>query len=126
MTHTNQPDNNKPKYQSGDLVRMSNTKGIFAKESNTERWSRQIFKIKSVQMTHPIMYELVDLMDDDVRGKLYEEELQKVPIDEKFAYEIVKGKNGKPITKKVNRKTETLVHWLGYPDKFDSYIVIQK
>ena len=117
----------KPKFKPGDYVRMQNTRGVFQKESNTERWSRQIFKVKSYELTSPITYGLEDLKGEEVKGKLYEKELMKTIYDPNanFAYEIVKDKNGKPITemRKEGRKNIrfVLVRWLGYPDKFNEY-----
>ena len=49
-------------------------------------WSPEIFVIKSRLPTVPVTYQLVDLVGEPIKGKFYEQELQKVSTsdDEHF------------------------------------------
>ena len=62
------------------------------------------------------MYKLEDLDGEDVKGKFYEEELQKTDLKDFSVIEKIIRK------KKVNGKYEYLVKWDGYPEKFNSWI----
>ena len=56
-------------------------------------------------------------MGEGLDGIFYEQELQKVKItDEVYIIEKVLK------TKKVKGKTEYLVKWRGFPDKFNSWV----
>ena len=52
-------------------------------------------------------------MGEEVKGSFYEQELQKVK-QETFRIEKV--------LKRDNKKKLALVKWLGYPDKFNSWL----
>lgn len=60
-------------------------KGIFEK-GYMPNWSEEIFKIKEVLMTKPITYKIVDLMEDEVKGSFYEQELQPTKQDENIMF----------------------------------------
>ena len=56
-------------------------------------------------------------MNEKIEGVFYEQQLNKIlkSDDVYFISDIIQ-------TRKNNRKTEYLVRWLGYPDKFNSWI----
>ena len=107
-----------PKFLVGDLVRVPAFKTIFTKEM-VGKYTREIFKVHEVNNTNPITYELEDLKGEVVQGGYYEQELQKVAkeaLDEPFKIEKVLQK------RKKGKKTEILVKYLGWPDKFNAWI----
>ena len=69
--------NKSPKFKVGDKVRISKWKKGF-KKGFTPNWTEEIFVVKNVLYTKPTTYKLKDLLDDDVEGSFYEQELQKV------------------------------------------------
>jgi len=105
------------KYKIGDKVRISKYKGTFEK-GYTPNFTIELFTIKKILPTEPPTYFLKDLQDEDIRGGFYEQEIQKVSESAEPIYRIEK------IIKTIKSKNNTkyLVKWLGYPDKFNSYI----
>ena len=110
-----QPPNETIHFSVGAHVRMADERGIFSKEGHTQRWSRQIYKVKAIALTRPITYTLETLKGEPVEGTLYTEELQGVPEPTTFAYEVVKRRTRKGIA-------EVFVHWLGYPHTEDVWM----
>ncbi len=72
-----------PKFKVDDTVRVSKYKNIFDKgyESN---FTEEIFKIEKVFRGDPNMYELVDVDDEPIIGKFYEEELSANKTDDVY------------------------------------------
>ena len=69
--------------------------------------------IDRVIPTRPITYSIVDLVGETIEGAFYEQELQKAK-QQTFRIERV--------LKRDNKKKKALVSWIGYPDKFNSWI----
>lgn len=65
----------KPKFKVGDRVRITKKKGKFEK-GYTTRWTKEIFVIEKVLNTNPITYKIIDLKGEEIKGGLYEQELQ--------------------------------------------------
>lgn len=106
-----------PKFKVGDYVRIVKWKSTFAKEL-VGNWTIEIFKIRQVNKTQPVTYLLKDLMDEDIQGGFYENELQKVSPDL-----VNRGRVAKVLKKRTqNGVKQVLVQWEGYPDKFNSWI----
>jgi len=65
----------------------------------TAKWTRELLKIVSRLPTVPVTYTLSDLMDEPIKGKFYEPELQKVTPRERFANDRIlktrRSANGK-------------------------------
>ena len=101
----------------GDTVRITNKdrQSIFRKGyfiQNTE----EIFKItKTDDSQMPSTFYLRDLAGDKVDGVFYRSELIKTSLPDQFPIRILKKKI-------VRRKTQYLVHWIGYPESFDSWV----
>ena len=104
-----------PKFKVNDTVRVSKYKNIFDKgyESN---FTEEIFKITKVFRGDPNMYELVDVDDEPIIGKFYEEELSAVnKTDDVYRVEkILRRRNG-----------QALVKWAGYDSKHNSWVSIK-
>ena len=101
-----------PKFRIGDTVRVSRYKSIFSKgyEAN---FTEEIFIVKKVLRGDPNMYEIEDHEDEQIIGKLYEEELSSVHKKDN-TYRVEK------ILK--TRKGMALVKWQGYDSKHNSWI----
>ena len=102
-------------YLIGDTVRISKYKHIFQK-GYLRNWTEELFTVAERYPTYPVTYGLKDLAGEDIKGKFYEQELQKVnKIDDVYEVEkVIK-------TRKQNGKIEYYVKWRGYPDKFNSW-----
>lgn len=109
------------KYKVGDFVRISRSKGTFAKGFE-KNYSEEIFKIGRVSRRQGIYtYELQDLNGESIDGFFYTEELtlvgkKRLSADEQFQIESVVKTKGKGKNKLL------LVKWRGYPEKFNSWI----
>ena len=109
-----------PKYNVGDLVRISSSKAAFAK-AYEGGWSKELFLIIRVSTyTQPPTYFLRDLQGEDIDGIFYEEELTRVRCDLAKTNLIV----DKIIqTKGRGRMKRLLVSWFGFPEeKFNTWI----
>lgn len=100
----------------GDQVRISQTRMTFRK-GYLQGWSTEIFTVRSRIHQDQPSYRLQDYAGEPLSGVFYEEELQKVAAPEAYKVEKVlrqrKAKNG---------QVEYFVKWLGYPEKFNSWV----
>lgn len=115
-----QPHRKKAKYKTGQYVRISREKNVFEKGAE-KKWSEEIFKIVRVLRRQKIfVYELVDLEGENIEGFFYPEELSLVHRErvdqQEYTIDKVLRSRGK------GRKKEYFVSWVGYPDKFNSWI----
>ena len=62
------------------------------------------------------MYTPANYDGERLEGRFYAEELQPVTVGEDDIYKIDKSR------KRRGHSKEFLVHWLGWPSKFDSWI----
>ncbi len=83
----------------------------------TPNWSEEVFKIIEVdESDNPVMYELEDLLGEEVKGKFYIQELQKTDLKD---YAIVE----KVLREKTVRGQKMyLVKYRGYDNRFNEYI----
>jgi Integrase core domain len=109
--------NKPPKCQVGDHVRVTRNKHIFSK-NYTPNYSHEIFIVRKVILRNPIVYKLKDLMGEKITGVFYEPEIQKVAYNENDDFFIDKVID----TKKKGRSTLALVSWVGWPEKFNSWV----
>ena len=106
------------KFKLGQTVRVSHVRSLFDREYS-QKWTGEIFKVKGRFKREGLpVYTLVDWDDESVDGTFYEQELQKVNVDESTEYHIEK------IIKKRtrNKRPEVLVKWLHWPLKYNSWI----
>ena len=100
----------------GDFVRISIARTTFRKAYD-QGWTEEIFVIKNVLFTFPVMYKLKDQSNEDIKGSFYFEELQKVSEPQAYRIEKVIRKR-----KDKNGITWYLVKWKGYDSSFNSYV----
>ena len=104
------------KFQLGDNVRITIYKHVFVK-GYIQNWTEEIYTIIQRYATAPVTYGVEDLRGEDIKGRFYEQELQKVIKTEEDEYvveEVLK-------TRKRNGQVEHFVKWRGYVDKFNSW-----
>lgn len=109
------------KFKVGDLVRLSKSKSIFEK-GYTANWTRELFKIHERIPRVPPVYKVVDThpKPEILQGVFYEDELQKVSNDDEIFHveKVLKTRTNK------KGEREEFVKWVGYPDKFNSWIKV--
>ena len=105
-----------PKLSVGDYVRISKTRGNFQK-GYFPNWSEELFIITEALQGKPPYYKLKDLDGENIAGTFYSQELQKVIKDN----DVYKVENVLSSRKKAGKK-QFLIKWLGYPEKFNSWI----
>jgi len=64
------------KIQVGDRVRLSRFKYTF-NDKYDPNWTREIILIKEILNTQPVTYKIKDLIDEEIIGTFYNEELKK-------------------------------------------------
>jgi hypothetical protein len=101
------------------LIRLSHLKKVFNRYYQ-EKWTEENFKVESRKLRQGIhVYKIVDYEDDPVQGTFYEPELQRVRKDVNSLFRV------KKILRKRRRngQREVFVKWLGWPKKFNSWIL---
>ena len=66
-----------PKIKVGDHVRLSTAKGVFEK-GYISNWTEEVFRVKAVDRRKPPMFTVEDLKGQQIQGRFYTQELQKV------------------------------------------------
>ena len=107
----------KYKFKIGDTVRISYIKYPFTRGFN-QLWTDEVFKIEQRIKSDPITYKLVDFTGEKISGSFYESELSRVVIPEKPVYRIEKV----IMERRRRGKVEYLVKWVGWPEKFNSFV----
>ena len=113
--------NNLPKPVYGFRFKLHDTVRICVIKSSFQRvfddlWSREYFIIADrMNKDRTPVYILKDIKNELIKGKFYENELQKIDVtnaDQSYIIEkVIQKKNGK-----------SLVKWLGWESKFSSWI----
>ena len=105
----------KVKFKVGDKVRISKIKQTFAKgyEAN---WTFEVFTVEKVLSTVPITYKLKDFNGDPIEDSFYTQELQKTTVPEHYEIEKIIE------TRKIGKKKQYLVKFLGWNNKFNMLI----
>ena len=103
-------NDNDPKFKVSDHVRTSKYKSIFAK-GYTPNWSEEVFVIKEIKNTVPWTYVINDVNGQEIIGKFYEKELQKLDQQEFRIEKVIRKKGDKLYAK-----------WKGYDNSFNSCI----
>ena len=106
----------KPKFKTGDKVRISKYKRNVFDKGYTPNWTEEVFTVDKIQYTNPITYKLKDLRGEEIQGSFYEPELLKAKQD---IYRIDK------VIRRDYKKKQALVKWKGYSDEFNSWIPLR-
>lgn len=114
-SQTFKKSNIKPKLNVGDTVRISKEKLRFEK-GYEQNWTREIFTIHKILPRSPTVYKRKDLTGEIIQGTFYEQELQKVSDSGFYPVEKILKK------RKRQGKTEYFVKFLGYPEKFNTWV----
>jgi transposase InsO family protein len=103
----------------GDLVRLAGNKHPFFKEYKGN-WTEELFKISRKLDRHPhVVYEVCEYDDEPVSGIFHREELQRVRKPVGGEWEIEKTLK---IERTKNGKERHFVKWLGYADRYNSWV----
>ena len=104
----------KAAFKVGDHVRLNKKHRPF-KKGYLPGWTEEVFVVSKVRLDgNVVAYGIEEWDDMPIKGTFYEEDLQKVTTadDDLFRIDSV-----------VKRKKDTiLVHWKGWPAKYDSWI----
>ena len=103
-------NNKDPKFKTGDLLRISKYKNIYAKGYNPS-WSEEVFMIKKVRNTVPWTYVTNDLNGEENIGTFFEKQLQNPNQKELRIEKVIKAKDNK-----------LYVKLKGFNDSFNSWI----
>lgn len=106
------------KFNINDKVRILPTRRPFDREYDI-KWTVEYFIVTDRYFKENIpKYKLKDYLNEPIKGSFYENELQKIVIDDNtvFRIERILGRR----TRRGIR--EVLVKWFGWGDKFNSYI----
>ena len=106
-----------PKFKVGDHVRIVKYKYTFSRGYGAN-FTEELFKIKQIIYTKPIVYKLEDLKGEEIEGYFYEEELSFVPNPDEIEYKIEKILKRKT----VKGRKYVYVKWKGYDDRFNEWI----
>ena len=107
-----------PVFKVGDHVRLAAARRTFMRGYH-EQWTREVFVVSDVDTSSsPITYRVKDLLGESVKGRFYASELQLITYDADAPFQVEKIIR----TRKRQGKTEMFVKWLGYPEKFNSWI----
>lgn len=112
------PTKNPFEFKIGDRVKLPHMKAAFSKEYD-EKWTGEVFTVmeRSIRQTIPV-YRVKDYDNEAIDGMFYENELQKVKVDDKTVYNIERV-----LRKRTRNKIpEVLVKWQGWPDKYNSWL----
>ena len=112
------PKTLQPTLKVGDHVCMVGPRRVFAR-GYYERWTREVFVVtKGETDDAPITYRVKDLMDEEISGRFYAEELQLIEYDPDATFKIEEVLR----TRRRQGQPKKFVKWLGYPEKFNSLI----
>jgi transposase InsO family protein len=104
------------KYKIGQTVRIKQSKRAF-KKGYEPSWTEELFTIASLYPSDPPTYILKDLLNETIKGKFYEAEIQPiVKTDDTFIVDRILK------TRKKGKRIEYFVSWKNYPEKFNSWV----
>lgn len=102
----------------GDIVRLQSVARTQFKfnKAYTVNNTEELFKIVRTDTSQNIpTYYLEDLEGEEVKGAFYRDELIKTSLPDTYQVDILKSRTHRG-------KKQYMVHWRGYPRKFDSWV----
>ncbi len=80
-------------------------------------WSEELFTVTNRYPTAPVTYSISDASGECIKGRFYQEELQKVarPADDYYKVEKILK------TRRRGGRVEYFVKWQGYPESMNSW-----
>jgi len=116
MLYAKRPRRQAPKLKVGDRVRISKSRRVFRK-GYLKNFTEELFDVVKVLPTQPPTYRIADYGGEWLQGAFYQPELQKVvKKDDIFQIETILDRRRR------GKRNQYLVKWLGYPNKFNSWI----
>lgn len=103
----------KAKFKVGNQVRLSKRVRTF-KKGYLPRWTEEVFVVSRVVPGPVTTYRVEEMDGTPLRGTFYEQDLQKVIVDEKTLWRVDKVLKRRP--------GRMLVSWKGWPAKYNSWI----
>ena len=105
-------------FRVGDTVRLSYLTNPFTR-SFDQHWTGEIFYVTTRYKKQGIpLYKVKDFNGEEITGTFYQHELQKVQIELDRIWKVEKVIK----TRKRKGKVESLVRWLHWPEKYDSWV----
>lgn len=109
------------KYEPGEYVRISRTKNTF-EPGYEKNYSEEVFVIERVSHRQGLRtYILTDLNGEEIDGFFYPQELslvakKRMETDQEFKIDRIVTSKGR------GSNRQHLVKWVGYPEKFNSWV----
>ena len=103
----------RPRFKVGDRVRLNEKFRTF-KKRYLPGWTEEVFVVKRVQKGKVPTYKVNEWDGTEIKGTFYEQDLQKVTVEDDDLFRIDK------IVKRKGDKV--LVRWKGWPDKYDTWL----
>ena len=103
----------RPRFKVGDCVRLNEKFRMF-KKGYLQGWTEEVFVVRRVHKGKVPTYKVNEWDGTQVKGTFYEQDLQKVTVEDDDLFRIEKV---------VKRKGDkVLVRWKGWPDKYDTWL----
>ena len=103
----------RPKLKVGDRIRFSKKYRPF-KKGYLPGWTEEVFVVCRVQQGSVPSYKVEEMDGTPLEGTFYEQDLQKVTVDDDSLFRLEK------ILKR--SKDKLLVQWKGWPNKYKIWI----
>lgn len=104
------------KYKLGDKVRISHLKYQFQRDFH-QKWTEEFFKVyHRTRKGINNMYLIKDMLNEQIDGSFYENELQRIDKEDDPVLRIEK------VIKRRKKGKEILVKYMGWPPKFNAWI----
>ena len=114
-------NNSTPKFSIGETVRIKYDLSTLDK-SYYPLWSENIYKVKDIIRKYNKPQYVLELEGQKLNRRFYEEEIQKVLVDENNLWRIESILRYRDI----NGERQALVKWLGYSNKHNSWIPVNQ
>ena len=107
-------------FSIGDQAWISKAKRTF-KKGYLPNWTEEVFTVTKRVPRRPPVCKIADYDGEELEGTFYEQELQKVNKSDSDYYRVEKVIR----SRMRNKRKEYYVKWLGYPNKFNSWVTAE-